>query len=165
MANRIKYYICISCLKSIKSWAGNISKIKNGKLSGECRSCCSKRKTPPSQKGIKRTPETRIKMSLSMKGLPHLNGRRENSPNWKGGITSKNAKIRSSLEYIVWRRNIFERDEYTCVLCRRKGVRLNADHIKPFAYYPELRFEINNGRTLCKKCHENTPTFGGRSKL
>ena len=40
-----------------------------------------------------------------------------------------------------------------------KTVTLNADHIKPFAYFPELRFAIDNGRTLCVDCHKKTDTY------
>jgi 5-methylcytosine-specific restriction endonuclease McrA len=33
---------------------------------------------------------------------------------------------------------------------------LEADHIKPWAYFPSLRFELSNGRTLCRPCHDKT---------
>ena len=74
----------------------------------------------------------------------------------------ENLQIRRSPEYRVWRTTVFERDNYTCVWCGQRGKRLAADHIKPFAYFPDLRLEIDNGRTLCVNCHYKTPTYGGR---
>ncbi len=94
------------------------------------------------------------------KGIPNYEMRGENNPNWKGGITPIYKKIRESLEYEEWRTKVFERDLYTCQECGEIGGYLNADHIKPFAFYSELRFELSNGRTLCVPCHRNTPTYG-----
>ena len=81
-------------------------------------------------------------------------------PNWKGGITPINKLIRHSFIYIQWRQAIFERDNYTCQFCFKRGGILHADHIKSFALFPELRFELSNGRTLCVDCHKKTPTYG-----
>lgn len=102
--------------------------------------------------GKKTSNETRMKLSKALSG--------EKNHFWKGGITSINKKIRGSLEYRIWRENVFERDNWTCVFCFKRGGRLNADHIKPFAYFPELRLDLNNGRTLCMACHRKTETFG-----
>lgn len=80
------------------------------------------------------------------------------------GQTPINKVIRKSVKYKAWRTLVFERDNYICQFCGIYGVYLHADHIKPFALYPELRFEIFNGRTLCVPCHKQTPTYG-RTKL
>lgn len=92
----------------------------------------------------------------------------KNSHFWKGGVTPLNKIVRESVDYKLWRTAVFERDNYTCIWCGLKSgngrsVELQADHIKPFALFPELRFAIDNGRTLCRKCHLTTHTFGGKS--
>jgi len=109
------------------------------------------------------------KAGKTKKGIPIFKLRGENSHFWKGGITPINRKIRTSLEYKIWRRAVFERDNFTCIWCKvksgnGKAIILNADHIKSFAFYPELRFAIDNGRTLCVPCHKTTDTFAGRGR-
>lgn len=80
----------------------------------------------------------------------------EKGNNWQGGITSIQRIIRSSAEYSNWRREVFIRDYWTCQMCgKKKGIKIRAHHIRPFKDYPELRFEIDNGITLCKTCHQN----------
>ena len=80
-----------------------------------------------------------------------------NSPCWRGGITPKNAKIRASDEYKKWRKSVYERDDYVCQMCFKKG---NGDlvghHILKFSDYKDYRFEVWNGITLCEHCHEKT---------
>lgn len=109
---------------------------------------------PPSQKGKKFSLEHRRAMSVA--GIK----RHEN-------LRKAKRDVRDSFEYKEWRKGIFERDGYTCVICgrgNRNGNRttLNADHILPFALYPDLRFSPSNGRTLCVDCHKKTPTYMNR---
>lgn len=107
------------------------------------------------------TKESKQKMSLAKKGKSTGRGG-EKCHFWKGGITPTNKLIRMSLQTRIWRTSVFERDAYTCVHCGEKGGRLQADHIKAFSLFPDLRFEITNGRTLCLECHKNTDTYGGK---
>jgi hypothetical protein len=76
------------------------------------------------------------------------------SPAWKGGITPVNQAIRNSSGYQVWRTAVFERDDYTCRDCGERGGRLEAHHIHGFAHYPDERFVVENGKTLCLACHD-----------
>lgn len=56
--------------------------------------------------------------------------------------------------YKKWRRAVFIRDNYTCQNCQTKEIRLNAHHIKTVEYYPELELVLDNGITLCARCHK-----------
>lgn len=71
---------------------------------------------------------------------------------WKGGKTTDNLKQRVKFRRLI-QRQVLERDNYTCVSCSKRGVVLHVDHIKSWAEYPELRFDMSNCRTLCMKCH------------
>lgn len=83
----------------------------------------------------------------------------ENHYNWKGGITPTNHRVRTSTAYMEWRRHVFQRDDYTCQACGKRGGKLHADHVLRFSRYIDLRTEILNGRTLCVMCHKKTPTY------
>lgn len=118
--------------------------------------------------GKKISEETRLKRSQKLRGKKAWNkGKKcpQLVTNWQGGISTENNRIRHSMEYRQWRETVFERDSYTCQYCNIRGGRLNADHIKPFALYPQLRFDISNGRTLCEDCHKKTPTYARQTKI
>ena len=111
----------------------------------------------------KMSEEQKEKVRLSNLGKHFFNNNPrygKDNNKWKGGITPINAKIRKSRKYKEWRKAVFERDNYTCQECKVRAVYLNADHIKPFAYFKELRFLLDNGRTLCIDCHRKTETWG-----
>ncbi len=109
--------------------------------------------------GKKLSISHRLKISKAKRG--------EKSHFWKGGITAKNIIIRESIEYAIWRTAVFERDNYICISCsarngNSKSIFLHAHHIKRFAEFPELRFVVDNGQTLCDECHKATGTYGRR---
>lgn len=84
--------------------------------------------------------------------------RGEVTSNWKGGISSKNYLERRLFQRTI-QKLVFERDNYTCQMCGKRGVALQVDHIQPWSEYVELRFSMENCRTLCDKCHYKI-TFG-----
>jgi hypothetical protein len=94
--------------------------------------------------------ETKQKIKISLRKIVK---RGENHPNWKNGERAERKKAMATFEYRDWRSAVFARDKYTCVCCNTTGIYIEADHIKPWCAYPELRYDINNGRTLCKPCH------------
>ena len=70
---------------------------------------------------------------------------------------SRFQKERSSKQYREWREKIIEMDNFLCQKCNdyfgnMKG--LEAHHIYNFSEYPNLWYDLNNGITLCKKCHK-----------
>jgi transposase-like protein len=74
--------------------------------------------------------------------------------NWKGGITPDRVRLRVSLDMKLAREACFKRDDYSCRDCGQRGGKLNAHHIWPFQSYPQLKFEVSNLLTLCKRCHD-----------
>lgn len=132
------YKQCLLCDKSFRV-------VYNRKL--YCSSKCSNKKTPWN------------------KGK-HSDYAGERHWNWQGGKTAEADRIKNSLEYRLWRIAVFTRDNFTCIKCGdNRGGNLEADHIKPQSKYPELRFAIDNGRTLCVDCHKQTETWGKKARL
>jgi len=167
-----------------------------------CRHCAAiKRNADPeyrkkqsiAQRGKKRSKEARMKMSLAQRERfkdPEERkkcGRRlvgKANGMYKDGRTTLAYSLRHCKKYEIWRKAVFERDNYTCQLCKKVGGELEAHHIRPFSiileeflkkysqFSPvedkEILFElgitykpfwdINNGITLCRECHYNNYT-------
>lgn len=81
----------------------------------------------------------------------------ELSPTWKGGVKHHRVE-RSTFEYRQWRKNVFKKDSYTCQCCGDKSgnghrVELCSHHIKNWKDNIDIRYDVENGITLCKVCH------------
>lgn len=137
-----KYFVTKSRISKTKYCSKKCACIAIGKIGGASSAGVSR------NAGVKR-PYLAIRNKLNpMRG--------ENNPNWKGGITHKNVKERQKLYKKNWNKDIFERDEYSCQLCFKRGGNLEAHHILRFIDYPEFRDKIWNGICLCQKCHNLT---------
>ena len=79
---------------------------------------------------------------------------------YRNGNTSLKKKIWSSKKAREWRKNVRERDK-VCVRCGASE-NLHCDHIKPKSLYPELMFDVDNGRLLCFDCHKLTETYAAK---
>ncbi len=120
-------------------------------------------------KGKKFSEEHRQKLSEAKKGKSCTNGFQKGtlpwnkdkptpclwgSTNglWKGGKCSSSLIWRNRVQNRLWRETCLERDDHKCQTCGNKE-KLHVHHIKSWNDYPELRFEISNGQTLCISCH------------
>ena len=162
--------ICKECDKEFKIHSSRSQKGGGKFCSNKCRGK-SQQGSESWNRGLKLSIEHRRKISESHKGkttwnkgmrgeyylypngrtMPWLIGK--NNPNWKEGITPENERIRKTKEYKEWAYRVKERDDYICCDCGERGKKLHSDHIKPFSIYPELRFNLDNGQTLCIDCH------------
>lgn len=66
-------------------------------------------------------------------------------------------------EYKTWRRKVYVRDKFKCVLCNSKS-RLNAHHLDGWSWCIPGRYDKNNGVTLCYMCHEKFHAIYGKGK-
>jgi HNH endonuclease len=139
-----KFFICQTCGVQFDNW-NYVTDVK----------FCSRK-----CKGAAGTSyETRKKISLSRIGTPAAQSGPE-SHFWRGGTTKGRDRFRNGQNQ-VWRAAVYERDQYRCQHCGlpgkktigSRGIGLDTAHLKPFARYPESRYDVDNGITLCRPCH------------
>jgi len=108
--------------------------------------------------------------------------------NWKNGLSTLSLRIRTSEKNKKWLNNILKRDNYTCKKCNQRGGDLEVHHIKSFTrlineFLKEYNqfspykdkeklvrlamnynkfWNLDNGITLCCKCHKNTFNLKGK---
>lgn len=118
------------------------------------------------------------KVRMALTGRIRLNMRGEKNHNWTGGgiLTEQIRKCTRNKE---WKVKCLIRDGRQCVKCfENKQSELEIDHIIPFSFLLkeynvtsfvmaeqcDMLWDINNGQTLCRRCHKKTDTYGERAK-
>jgi hypothetical protein len=142
----------------------------------------TKKRISETMRGHKISEETKKRISKSLMGVKNprwgkslseeakkklsLQRRGEKSHKWKGGKTKFEDCIYNSYKHRQWKKAVFQRDEETCQKCGSKKM-LSAHHLKSISSFVEKfsmktldevlgcveLWELDNGQTLCKKCH------------
>lgn len=135
--------------------------INNDERRSEAAESMKKRLTPEVRKKITaslRTPESKEKQRISKMGKKNgmYNVLREEHPQWNSERTDKQRVAeRKTVNDSRWRKSVFSRDKKTCRRCGYKGDGIMvAHHIESYMNNKEGRYDIDNGITLCKDCHD-----------
>lgn len=118
-----------SSIKNLGSWIGRI----------------------PPMTGRKHTKKSKEKMAKSQIGL-HV---AEKNGRWiKDRSLIKRQDKRNDPAYVDWVKQVKRRDKKTCRLLNAecKGI-LTVHHIYSWSKFPQKRYDINNGITLCQAHH------------
>ena len=104
------------------------------------------------------TEEYKMKQSISKTGKKNgmYGVRGEKSPRWNNNLTDYERVVgRKTIKDTIWREKVYEKDNYTCVVCGdNRGGNLNAHHLYSHNRYIDKRYDVNNGVTLCEACHK-----------
>jgi hypothetical protein len=150
--------VCKSCAQ-IRSWQDDsIREKRTNRINEVMMSTEFRQKRSETMKGVhdrpgykeffKETfshPDVRIRRSIAQGGDGDI---------WRIDRAKNRESEYKQSRHFEWSCNVKQRDDYQCQHCGETSRKeLHAHHIKPRALFPELCFEINNGMTLCKKCH------------
>lgn len=124
---------------------------------------------PSNALGHRHTARTKQKISEdNLKRIINLTKeeRNERFGFWKGKFGKESSRYiedrsllkkenrRNDPAYQGWRRDIYFRDNYNCKINNQDcNGRIEAHHILSWREYPKLRYNINNGVTLCHSHH------------
>lgn len=108
---------------------------------------------------IMQTDEYKLKQSIAKTG--EKNGmygvKGDKHSKWNPLLTTEDRlATRKVPANTAWRKEVFERDDYTCQTCiSNKGGNLVAHHLNGYHWDKENRFNTDNGTTLCDSCHKD----------
>lgn len=146
--------ICVDCgiekdLEQFVKGTGNLYRYK-------CKDCKNeKRRTGLPNTGKFKKGEKSIGVTFKQGHTPWYKLKGVDAPA-KG--TGKKESRFNSAKYLEWKKLVLDRDGNKCVKCQSRNL-LAAHHIKNWADHTELRFDVDNGMTLCVVCHAKEEGF------
>lgn len=154
-ANPPKFFTCLNCKKEFRRSPSSNAIY----CSKQCCNLSSDRRENARKNMVLQMSDP-VKRSRFLQGI----AKRTSDPSWraskhfqKGALHPRykgNARNRyEDYEYKKWRKEVYQRDQYSCQRCGAKGVALEAHHVQHWATHPELRYEVSNGISLCLLCH------------
>lgn len=130
--------------RTISPWNKGLKKETDLRVLNNAKSISKSSKGNPRPKGWKHTEETKYKISEGIiKAYDKIGRKKHRSYRHVGS------------NYEKWRKLVFDRDSFICCMCHQVGGKLQAHHIKEWSKYEELRYNIDNGVTLCVECHKS----------
>lgn len=66
--------------------------------------------------------------------------------------------------YVRWAKAVKNRDFHCCQICGITGGDLHSHHLNAWSSYPDQRYDIENGVTLCSGCHDRFHNIYGRGE-
>lgn len=145
---------CKNCGKEYKSGS------KNNEI---CKECHSLNIAKIGRENFKILNSNQFGEKNKMFGIQRFG---KDNPNYKSDKTETERYIGRLYEgYGIWRKKVYERDNYTCVKCGSdKGGTLCAHHLDSYDWCKDKRLEVDNGATLCVDCHKNFHSEFGYGK-
>lgn len=140
---------------------GNIFRVKPSLARVQaCSHSCSRKGQPSAKKGIPLTEAQKLKISIAHKSWKQ---RHPNTPHWNYMLDR--LKVRKSeahkydTTYKIWMKEVKQRDQWQCQLANQDcHGPVEAHHILPWSQFPQSRYNINNGITLCRRHHPRRRT-------
>lgn len=135
-----KHHECKICSKKFRAYLDRVY----------CSIKCSNESKLGNQYNKNRIPSVETRLKMSEQRIGDKNWR------WIADRTQLKQSEKKHLDstYKCWMLNVKERDSWVCRIADVNcDGRLEAHHILNWVEYPELRYEINNGITLCHAHH------------
>lgn len=146
-------YQCDNCNNTFKTYWYNYTNANKSK--GDfCRECSLK----VHNSGVN-NPNYGKKLDCGFKkgaeNYAAINLKGSNNPNYNPNLTNEERLTnRDTIENINWRKSVYQRDDYKCTICGESHT-LEAHHLNSYTNFKDMRFDINNGVTLCKNHHKD----------